>query len=198
MARGGDGLDGAVAIVTGAAGGIGSAVVALLRERGAAVVAEDIDPAVNELADDQIAPVQGDAATSDVARQAVATALERFGRLDVVVNNAGCSWPPGSRSAPRTSCSRRATSSVRPSQRPWGGRARATTGTGSSTARIAIAPARRTGPITWVRRCRRPAIDRCSSSRRAARGRCSTTGWPRGITTERLGIVPAGQSPHNV
>jgi NAD(P)-dependent dehydrogenase (short-subunit alcohol dehydrogenase family) len=84
-----NGLDGAVAIVTGAAGGIGSATVRLLRERGAAVVAEDIDPAVDELADDRIAPLQGDAAQSDVARQAVALALERFGRLDVVVNNAG-------------------------------------------------------------------------------------------------------------
>jgi NAD(P)-dependent dehydrogenase (short-subunit alcohol dehydrogenase family) len=84
-----DGLDGAVAIVTGAAGGIGSAVVGQLRGAGAAVVAEDIDPDVERLADDRVATLQGDAARSDVARQAVALALERFGRLDVVVNNAG-------------------------------------------------------------------------------------------------------------
>jgi NAD(P)-dependent dehydrogenase (short-subunit alcohol dehydrogenase family) len=89
MGGSGDGLEGSVAIVTGAAGGIGSAVVRLLRERGAGVVAEDLDPAVHELAEDRVAALAGDAARSDVARQAVATAVERFGRLDVVVNNAG-------------------------------------------------------------------------------------------------------------
>ena len=41
-------LDGKVAIVTGAAGGVGSEVVRLLVERGASVIAEDIDPRVRE------------------------------------------------------------------------------------------------------------------------------------------------------
>jgi NAD(P)-dependent dehydrogenase (short-subunit alcohol dehydrogenase family) len=86
-----DTLEGAVAIVTGAAGGIGSAVVKQLREAGAAVVAEDLDPAVDELEveDDGVAAIQGDAAQAETARDAVALALNRFGRLDVVVNNAG-------------------------------------------------------------------------------------------------------------
>ena len=56
------GLEGSVAIVTGAAGGIGSAVVRQLREAGASVVAEDIAPGVNDLGDDAVAPLQGDAA----------------------------------------------------------------------------------------------------------------------------------------
>jgi NAD(P)-dependent dehydrogenase (short-subunit alcohol dehydrogenase family) len=82
-------LDGAVAIVTGAAGGIGSAVVEQLRAAGVSVVAEDIDPAVERLAADGIATLTGDAARADTAKAAVALARERFGRLDIVVNNAG-------------------------------------------------------------------------------------------------------------
>jgi NAD(P)-dependent dehydrogenase (short-subunit alcohol dehydrogenase family) len=82
-------LDGAVAIVTGAAGGIGSAVVEQLRAAGASVVAEDIDPAVEELAADGVAPLTGDAADAGTAKAAVAFAHERFGGLDIVINNAG-------------------------------------------------------------------------------------------------------------
>jgi NAD(P)-dependent dehydrogenase (short-subunit alcohol dehydrogenase family) len=82
-------LDGAVAIVTGAAGGIGSAVVEQLRAAGASVVAEDIDPAVERLAAEGITTLTGDAARADTAKAAVALARERFGRLDIVVNNAG-------------------------------------------------------------------------------------------------------------
>jgi NAD(P)-dependent dehydrogenase (short-subunit alcohol dehydrogenase family) len=89
MGRPEDGLEGSVAIVTGAAGGIGSAVVKQLAEVGAAVVAEDLDPAVHEFESDRVAALQGDAAQARTARDAVRLALARFGRLDVVVNNAG-------------------------------------------------------------------------------------------------------------
>ncbi|XXU47754.1 SDR family NAD(P)-dependent oxidoreductase [Sorangium sp. So ce1014] len=57
-------LEGRVAIVTGAASGIGRATAPLLEARGAAVVAEDIHPAVDELArgDGRIVPFVGDVA----------------------------------------------------------------------------------------------------------------------------------------
>jgi len=84
-----DELEGAVAIVTGAAGGVGRATVALLTERGARVIAEDISPAVGELEGGQVATLCADVAAADTARTAVRLARARFGRLDVLVNNAG-------------------------------------------------------------------------------------------------------------
>jgi len=84
-----DELAGAVAIVTGAAGGVGRATVELLTARGASVVAEDVNPGVGELEDEQVATLQGDVAELDTARRAVALAKTRFGGLHVVVNNAG-------------------------------------------------------------------------------------------------------------
>ena len=84
-----DELAGVVAIVTGAAGGVGRATVELLTARGARVVAEDLNPAVSELEGERVAALQGDVAAPDTARRAVALANERFGALDVVVNNAG-------------------------------------------------------------------------------------------------------------
>ena len=86
-----DGLDGAVALVTGAAGGLGRAIVEQLHGAGARIVAEDIAPEVAELehADGSIVALVGDVALSATAERAVALAQERFGRLDVLVNNAG-------------------------------------------------------------------------------------------------------------
>ena len=83
-------LEGSVALVTGAAGGVGREVVRLLLEAGASVVAEDLSPTVVELErpDGRVATVVGDVADSATARQAVDLAVERFGRLDILVNNA--------------------------------------------------------------------------------------------------------------
>jgi len=81
-------LEGLSAIVTGAAGGVGRETVAALRRAGASVVAEDIDPAVRELEGDGVAAIVGDVADPAVAAAAVAAARERFGRLDLLVNNA--------------------------------------------------------------------------------------------------------------
>ena len=83
-------LAGKVAIVTGAASGIGLAIAKLLEQRGAFVVAEDINPDVNEVFKnhERIVPLLGDVATEQSATEAVATATQRFGKLDILVNNA--------------------------------------------------------------------------------------------------------------
>jgi 2-keto-3-deoxy-L-fuconate dehydrogenase len=76
-------LDGLRAIVTGGASGIGRAVVELLVERGAGVVALDRDVVESG---DAVRVDVGDAAAVDAA---VAQAVARLGGLDVLVNNAG-------------------------------------------------------------------------------------------------------------
>jgi len=81
-------LDGKVALVTGASGGIGRATVDLLTRRGARVVAEDIHDGVLSMASDLVAPIKGDVRKSQTAASAVELALTRFGRLDILVNNA--------------------------------------------------------------------------------------------------------------
>ena len=62
-------LEGKVAIVTGAASGIGRATALLFETRGAQVIAEDINPAVNELtrSGEHILPFVGDVASEESA-----------------------------------------------------------------------------------------------------------------------------------
>lgn len=82
-------LAGQVAVVTGAARGIGREAALILRARGARVVASDVDGAVHDLAADDVATVTGDVSEEGTARRTTALALERFGSLDILVNNAG-------------------------------------------------------------------------------------------------------------
>lgn len=80
---------GRVAIVTGAASGIGLATVELLHAQGARIVAVGRGDNVKALACDSIVPLVADVAQEASAARAVDTALSEFGQLDILVNNAG-------------------------------------------------------------------------------------------------------------
>ena len=76
-----------VAIVTGAARGIGAAVAALFVSEGARVVGVDQQPVGTSVAG--LLNLTCDVTRPDQVAAAVATTLERFGRIDALVNNAG-------------------------------------------------------------------------------------------------------------
>lgn len=81
-----------IVLITGAAGGIGSATVERFLEEGAFVVAADIDEqgvhALAERLGDQVLPFKIDIGDDDSFRQVIDATVERFGRLDVLFNNA--------------------------------------------------------------------------------------------------------------
>jgi NAD(P)-dependent dehydrogenase (short-subunit alcohol dehydrogenase family) len=91
-------FEGRVAIVTGAASGIGRAAAAQLAARGAAVVAADVDSVGLDSLVDEITRERGtaiafpvDVADLHQVGQLVPAAMDTYGRLDVAVNNAGVS-----------------------------------------------------------------------------------------------------------
>jgi 3-oxoacyl-[acyl-carrier protein] reductase len=89
-------LDGRSAIVTGSARGIGRATAELLAAQGARVLINDLDgdvaeQAASEIAGDTVA-FAGDLTKDGVPDKLVETAVEAFGGLDIVVNNAGYTW----------------------------------------------------------------------------------------------------------
>ncbi|MFT4219668.1 MAG: SDR family oxidoreductase [Microbacterium sp.] len=79
-------LKGLAAVVTGGASGIGAAIAARLHRAGARVAVLDLDPAG---VDERFAAFCADVSDRASVDAAVRAAAERFGRLDIVVNNAG-------------------------------------------------------------------------------------------------------------
>jgi NAD(P)-dependent dehydrogenase (short-subunit alcohol dehydrogenase family) len=76
-----------VAIVTGASQGIGAALVKALRERNYRVIATS--RSIKPSDDPDVLTVAGDIGSAETARRIVSEGLQRFGRIDFLVNNAG-------------------------------------------------------------------------------------------------------------
>jgi 3-oxoacyl-[acyl-carrier protein] reductase len=89
-------LDGKAAIVTGSARGIGRATAELLAGQGARVLVNDLDADVAEQAAAEIsgetAVFAGDLTRGGICDQLVQRAVDEFGRIDIIVNNAGYTW----------------------------------------------------------------------------------------------------------
>jgi 3-oxoacyl-[acyl-carrier protein] reductase len=89
-------LDGKAAIVTGSARGIGRAAAALLAEHGARVLVNDLDGDLAEQTARELggetAAFGGDLTADGVPEALVQAAVDAFGQLDIVVNNAGYTW----------------------------------------------------------------------------------------------------------
>jgi 2-dehydro-3-deoxy-L-rhamnonate dehydrogenase (NAD+) len=95
-------MSGRVAVVTGAAQGIGFAIAERLARAGARLVIADVDEAAARDACERLPasggaalPVQVDVTSSDAAAAMVAAALDGAGAIDVLVNNAGVSGRAG-------------------------------------------------------------------------------------------------------
>ncbi len=76
-----------VAIITGASHGIGAGLTTAYRERGYAVIASARSIAASE--DSGIVAIEGDIADPETAQRIVDAAVDRFGRIDTLINNAG-------------------------------------------------------------------------------------------------------------
>jgi NAD(P)-dependent dehydrogenase (short-subunit alcohol dehydrogenase family) len=76
-----------VAVITGASQGIGAGLVAAYRDLGYAVTATSRNIAESQHPD--VVTVRGDIANRETAERVTAAAIERFGRIDTLVNNAG-------------------------------------------------------------------------------------------------------------
>ncbi len=80
-------IDEKVAIITGASHGIGAGLVAAYRDAGFKVVASALS--IDHNADASVLSVAGDISNPETAERIMSEAVDRFGRLDTLVNNAG-------------------------------------------------------------------------------------------------------------
>ncbi len=92
-------LTGKVALVTGGGRGIGSAIALKLANHGAKVVVNDLDDAPGRAIVEKITAAGGEAIAvngsvteAGFADRFINTAMERFGGIDIIVNNAGYTW----------------------------------------------------------------------------------------------------------
>lgn len=92
-------LQGQTALVTGSGRGIGRSVALKLAAHGARLVVNDLDAEVAQQVADEIRKAGGEAVACpgnvtapDFAERFVGTAMERFGAIDIIVNNAGYTW----------------------------------------------------------------------------------------------------------
>lgn len=80
-----------VILLTGASGALGTQISAALKESGHQLVLQYNENPVALAADEHIFPIQCDLCNIDSIRQMVESAISRFGRIDVLINNAGIS-----------------------------------------------------------------------------------------------------------
>lgn len=92
-------LEGKTAIITGSGRGIGRAVAVLFAQHGASVVVNDLDGEVAESVVSEIQAAGGKAVSCvgsvtapEFPDKIVKTCVEEFGKLDIIVNNAGYTW----------------------------------------------------------------------------------------------------------
>lgn len=78
-----------IALVTGVAGGIGYATAELLLKNGVAVVGMDVIPEMPRALEGEFVYVQGDLSSKESREKYVKTALDKYGKIDILVNVAG-------------------------------------------------------------------------------------------------------------
>jgi NAD(P)-dependent dehydrogenase (short-subunit alcohol dehydrogenase family) len=81
------GIEQKVAVITGASGGIGTALVKAYRDRNYRVVATSLS--IKPSDDDEVVAVPGDITDRKTAESVISEGMARFGRIDTLVNNAG-------------------------------------------------------------------------------------------------------------
>ncbi|HEX3923715.1 MAG TPA: glucose 1-dehydrogenase [Streptosporangiaceae bacterium] len=87
-------FDGMVAVVTGGSNGLGRAITQTFADEGARVVVCDLADSGYFAGHPQVTTVTGDIASPGLAGEVIQTAVSRFGRADILVNDAAC-YPDG-------------------------------------------------------------------------------------------------------